>query len=114
MTAAKANLINAVALIGLSLWAYFANGMSSETTLIPTAFGLVLLGHQIWLGGGSRAALIIVTLLTLVIVVALYTPLTGAINKGEVLPMIRVGLMMAISALAAIILIRALFSRRRP
>ena len=109
MTASKANLINAVALIGLSLWAYFANGMSSETTLIPVAFGLLLLGHHIWLKGGSRVALAIVILLTLVIAVALWTPLSGAISKGEPLPVIRVGIMMATSVFALLVLARSIF-----
>ncbi len=113
MTAATANLINAAALIGLSLWAYFANGMSSETTLIPVAFGLLLLGHHVWLKAGSGVALGILILLTLIIVFALWTPLSGAIGKGEVLPIIRVGAMMATSVLALIVLARTAFSRIR-
>lgn len=111
MTAPTANLINAVALIGLSLWAYVGNGMSSETTLIPTGFGVLLLGHHLWLRGGSRAALIIVTILTLIIAFALYTPLSGAVGKGEVLPLIRVGIMMTTSILALFILIKTMFRR---
>lgn len=107
MTAPKASLLNAAALIGLSLWAYFANGMSSETTLIPVAFGALLLGHHQWLKGGSRVALAIVILLTAIIAVALWTPLSGAINKGEVLPVIRVGIMMATSVFALLMLLRS-------
>ncbi len=112
MTAPTANLINAAALIGLSLWAYFANGMSSETTLIPVAFGALLLGHQLWLKGGSRVALAIVILLTLIIAVALWTPLSSAITKGEALPIIRVGTMMATSVFALVMPMLAVFSRR--
>ncbi len=110
MTAPTANLINAAALIGLSLWAYFANGMSSETTLIPVAFGVLLLGHHLWLKGGSRVALALVTILTLIIAYALWTPLSSSINKGEALPIIRVGIMMATSIFALIMLARAVFS----
>ena len=111
MTAPTANLINAAALIALSLWAYIANGMSSETTLIPVAFGVLLLGHHLWLRGGSRVALVIVTLLTLIITVALWTPLASSIEKGAVLPILRVGAMMATSVAALILLMRALFFR---
>ncbi len=111
MTAAAANLINAVALIALSLWAYLANGMSSETTLIPTGFGVLLLGHHLWLRAGSRTALIIVTILTAIIAFALWTPLSGAIDKGEAMPIIRVGVMMATSILALIILAGTVFRR---
>ena len=109
MTAVKANLINAASLICLSLWAYFANGMSSETTLIPVAFGAVLLGHHVWLKAGSRAALAIVTILTLIIAFALWTPLSGAIGKGATLPIIRVGVMMMTSVLSLFFLVRAVF-----
>ena len=100
MKPVTANLINAAALICLSLWAYVANGMSSETTLIPVAFGILLLAHHFWLKAGSRVALFIVTLLTLVILIALYTPLSSSIAKGEILPILRVGLMTATSAIA--------------
>ncbi len=110
MTAPTANLINAAALITLSLWAYVANGMSSETTLIPVAFGLLLLGHHLWLKGGSRVALALVTILTLIIAYALWTPLSSSINKGEALPIIRVGIMMSTSIFALIMLARAVFS----
>ena len=113
MTAPTANMINAAALICLSLWAYFANGMSSETTLIPVAFGVLLLGHHLWLKGGSRIALAIVIILTLIIAIALWTPLSGAISKGEVLPVIRVGIMMATSIFAFIILAHTALSRIR-
>ncbi|MDG1969549.1 MAG: hypothetical protein P8I56_01010 [Paracoccaceae bacterium] len=112
MTATKANLINAIALIVLSLWAYFANGMSSETTLIPVAFGVLLLGHHLWLKGGSRFALAIVVLLTLIIAYALWTPLSSSIDKGQALPIIRVGIMMATSVFALITLIRAVILRK--
>lgn len=111
MTAIAANLINAAALIGLSLWAYFVNGMSSETTLIPTGFGALLLGHHLWLKGGSRVALVIVTVLTLIIAIALWTPLSGAIEKGAATPIIRVGVMMATSVLALVFLARTLLLR---
>lgn len=111
MTAPTANLINAAALICLSLWAYVANGMSSETTLIPVAFGALLLGHHLWLKGGSKAALAIVILLTLVIAYALWTPLSSALDKGAALPILRVGAMMGTSVFALIILVRSAFSR---
>ena len=112
MTAPTANLINAAALITLSLWAYVANGMSSEPTLIPVAFGLLLLGHHLWLKGGSRVALAIVIILTMIIAYALWTPLSSSIDKREALPIIRVGIMMTTSILALIVLVRSVFVGR--
>ena len=112
MTAATANLINACALIALSLWAYIANGMSSETTLIPTGFGVLLLGHHLWLKAGSRVALYIVLLLTLIIAYALWTPLASSIDKGALPPILRVGVMMATSVIALFCLARSIFKRR--
>ncbi len=111
MTATTANLINALTLIALSLWAYVANGMSSETTLIPVGFGVLLLGHHLWLKGGSRVALTIVTLLTLIIAYALWTPLSSSIEKGAILPILRVGVMMATSLFALAMLARTMFTR---
>ena len=111
MSAATATLVNAAALVGLSLWAYFANGMSSETTLIPVAFGLILAAHAPWMKAGSLVALILVTLLTAVILFALFTPLSSAWGKGEALPILRVSLMTATSAISLVVLIAACVKR---
>lgn len=113
MTAAKACLINAAALIVLSLWAYVANGFSSETTLIPLGFGLLILAYVPWVKTGSRWAIALAALFTLVIFVALFTPLTGSIEKGEALPVIRVGLMHLATAFALVMLLKATFSAFR-
>ncbi len=43
MKAHIASLINAVALISLSLWGYFSSDTPSPTALIPTGIGVILL-----------------------------------------------------------------------
>ena len=113
MTTTKANAINAAALIGISLWAYFANGMSSETTLIPVAFGLLIAGHLGWMRAGSRAAFAIVAVLTLIVFIALFTPLASAIDKGAPVPILRVAVMTATSGFALLVMARAVFSKLR-
>ncbi|MEO0363702.1 MAG: hypothetical protein AAF322_21450 [Pseudomonadota bacterium] len=113
MTAAKANLLNALALIGVSLWAYVANGMSSETTLIPVAFGALLLLSQPFLARGSWIAVWLAAALTFLILAALFQPLLSSIGKGLPIPVLRVFAMQATSALALFVFARALFERSR-
>lgn len=107
MSAVKASLIAAAALITMSLWAYVANGFSSETTLIPLAFGLLILAYIPWVKTGSRWATTLAALFTLVIFIALFTPLSSSIEKGEALPVIRVGLMHLATAYALFALTKA-------
>ena len=114
MQASKLSRINAALLIAISLWAYVANGFSSESTLIPVGFGVLLLACQPWLRKGNRWVTAIATLLTLVIFVALFTPLTSSIDKGLILPVIRVGLMLLATAVALAALIMALVRAFRP
>ena len=107
MSAPSASLINALALICISLWAYVANGFSSESTLIPVAFGLLILAYVPWVKAGSRWATALAALFTLLIFLALFTPLTSAIEKGEALPVIRVGLMQLATAYGLFALTKA-------
>ena len=110
MPAYKAALINAAALIALSLWAYIANGFSSESTLIPVAFGLLILAYVPWVRAGSRWGTALAALFTLIIFAALFTPLTSSIEKGQALPIIRVGLMHLATAYGLFALTKATFA----
>ena len=107
MQASTLSLLNAFALIAISLWAYVANGFSSESTLIPVGFGVLLLACQPWLRKNDRWVTAIAALLTLVIFIALFAPLTSSIDKGLILPVIRVGLMQLATAIALAALIMA-------
>lgn len=113
MTARTANLINALALILISLWAYIANGLSSETTLIPVAFGALLLLCHPFMTPERRIVPVIAALLTGVIFAALFTPLTSSIDKGAALAVARVAAMVATSAFALAIFAKTFLGWRR-
>ena len=100
MTAYAASLLNAATLTIVSLWAYFANGMSSETTLIPIIFAVLIAGWAPWMRSGGRVAFAIVTLATLAVFLALFTPLSSSIDKGAALPILRVSAMVLVSGFA--------------
>lgn len=102
MTPVRANFIAASALIVISLWAYVLNGFSSESTLIPVGFGVLLLGLHFSLQARRLWAAIIAVLLTAIVVVALFTPLTSSIDKGAVWAVVRVAAMQ-IACLASLI-----------
>ncbi|MEL7465234.1 MAG: hypothetical protein AAFN79_14280 [Pseudomonadota bacterium] len=107
MSAVRASLVAAAALIAMSLWAYVANGFSSETTLIPLGFGLLILAYVPWVRSGSRWATALAALFAFTIFAALFTPLSSSIEKGEALPIIRVGLMHLATAYALFALTKA-------
>jgi len=93
MNAQKANLINAVALIILPLWGYIDSMTPSMTALIPMVFGIVLLslnnGVKFEIKAQAHAAVI----LTLVVLISLIKPLSGAMDREDNMAVFRVGLM---------------------
>lgn len=113
MTAHIASLVNAASLILVSLWAYFANGMSSETTLIPVAFGVLLLACSPGLRAGGKVASTIAAVLTIVIFIALFTPLQGALAKEEQAPAMRVAFMIATTGWALFVFARTFVAARK-
>ncbi|NRA41752.1 MAG: hypothetical protein HRU21_05510 [Pseudomonadales bacterium] len=100
MSAFKANLINALVLIALSGWGYLSSDAPSLTALIPAMFGLLLLICSPGVKSEHKVVSHIAVLLTLLLLVALFMPLKGAIARGDSLAMLRVGLMMLSSAVA--------------
>ncbi|MEL6233014.1 MAG: hypothetical protein AAFR46_01275 [Pseudomonadota bacterium] len=113
MTAHRASLINAVTLILCSLWAYFTPAASSLTALIPAAFGLALLLCLNGVRAENKLIAHIAVVLTLVVLIALIVPLRGALARADGLAILRVGLMMASSALALVFFVRSFIEARR-
>ncbi|MEM6933294.1 MAG: hypothetical protein AAF526_06845 [Pseudomonadota bacterium] len=113
MTAHTASLINALTLIALSIWAYVAGGGASFTALIPAGFGLGLLLCYSGVKVENKVVAHIAVLLTLVVLIALVMPLTGAIGRGDGLGILRIALMMATSALAIVFFVKSFIDARR-
>ena len=87
----QANFINSILLIGLGLWGYFATDAESPTALIPVAFGVVFLILSAFIK--NKWVLYAVGLLTVILTLALLKPLFQQFEQGELIPIIRVGIM---------------------
>ncbi len=113
MRAHSASLLNALLLLGLSAWGYLSSDAPSLTALIPAAFGLLLCACYPGLKAENKAVAHIAVLLTLVVLLALFMPLRGAIAREDTLAMLRVGLMLASSALALALFVKSFIDVRR-
>ncbi|MEM6421475.1 MAG: hypothetical protein AAF698_02720 [Pseudomonadota bacterium] len=113
MTAHTASLINGLVLIACSAWAYVAAGGASATALIPAGFGLALLLCYQGVRAQNKVIAHIAAVLTLVVLVALVMPLSGAIGRGDAAAVIRVGLMLAATAVAMVFFVKSFIDARR-
>ena len=112
MNAYTAHLINSVALILIGGWGYFAT--SSNTALIPVIFGVVLLSLSNGVKLENKAIAHVAVVLTLLVFVALVAkPLMSAINDGDTLGTVRVGIMSLTSLLALIFFIKSFIDARK-
>ena len=102
MKAHTASLANAIVLIGCSLWAFVAIGGTSWTALIPGAFGVALLLCYRGIRAENKLIAHIGAVLTLVILIALYMPLSSALESGALGSIVR-SLAMVISTLVAMV-----------
>lgn len=105
------NLITGIILIAMGVWSYLSS--SSPTALIPAAFGLIFTIVTPMFRKGNRVVAHIVVVLTLLLIIALFRPLSGAIGDGDTMGMVRVGIMMAVSVIAMIIYIKSFIDARR-
>lgn len=113
MTAHTASLLNALVLIAMSLWAYFAPPASSFTALIPAAFGIALLACYPGVKVENKVIAHIAAVLTLIVLIALVMPLRGALAREDTAALIRVGLMLATTALAMVFFVKSFIDARR-
>lgn len=102
MKAHTASLTNALILIVCSIWAFVAIGGSSWTALIPAMFGVLLLACYRGVRDENKTIAHIAVVLTLVILVALYMPLSSALDDGAFGPLVR-SLAMVVSTLVALV-----------
>ncbi len=113
MTPALANLINAIVLIAMSLWGYLGSETPSPTALIPAGFGIIFLALTPGLRKNNKVIAHIVVLLTLLLIIALFRPFTSALDRGDTMAAVRVGIMFLTSFLAMITFIRSFIQARR-
>lgn len=113
MKPSLANLVTAVVLIVFSLWGYFSSAAPSPTAFIPAFFGVIFLLCAKAFNGGNKIVVHIVILLTLLVVIALIKPLTGALGREDTAAAVRVGIMLLTSLGALIIYIKSFIDARR-
>ncbi len=113
MPAHTANLVNAVVLIVLSVWAYLTPAYSYWTALLPAGVGVVLLLCTPGIKAQNKVIAHIAVTLTLVIFLLLLVPFFKAVGEGNTMSILRVGLMMATCILAKVAFIKSFRDARR-
>ena len=108
-----ASLINALALIGLSLWGYYSSDTPSNTALIPAFGGVILLALNPGLKKENKIASHVVVVLTFILLIGLIKPFIGAINRSDNGAIIRVVWMIVTSLIALVAFINSFIEVRR-
>mgnify|MGYP000102732544 CR=1 FL=1 len=111
MNAGNANLLNAVCLIGMSIWGYNATG--SYTALIPMVFGAILLYFTNSIHNHNKVIAHIAVVLTFIILGALVgMRLPKSLASGGP-GLYRVIAMIATSTLALIMFIKSFIDAKK-
>ena len=113
MKAHTASLINAVLLIVLPLWGYLSSETPSKTALIPAGIGIILLAMNPGVKKENKVIAHIAVLLTLLILIALITPLMGAVGRGDGLAILRLAAMIVSTALAMVFFVKSFIDARK-
>ena len=113
MKAYIASLINAAALITLSLWGYFSSETPSLTALIPTGIGIVILILNKGVKNENKVIAHIVVTLTLVVLIGLIKPLLGALDRNDTLAIIRVTTMILTTVMAMAFFVKSFIDARK-
>ncbi|MEM7076694.1 MAG: hypothetical protein AAGA28_17500 [Pseudomonadota bacterium] len=115
MTAPTANLINAIALIVLSVWGFAEIALSSWTALIPAAAGVILVLCQPGVRAENKFVAHVAVLVTVAILLALIVPLSSALGNVYEAPLAlaRTVIMMGTCLLAMVAFIRSFIAARK-
>lgn len=113
MNAFTANIINAILLLGLGSYGYFSSDTPSITALIPAIFGLVLLLCSPGVKSGNKVIAHVAVLLTLLIILGLFKPLTAAMGREDSAAVMRVSIMLVSSIIAMVFFVRNFIQNRK-
>mgnify|MGYP001317746857 CR=1 FL=1 len=106
------NFFNSIVLISMGTWAYLSSDSPSVTALIPVFGGLILLAVTPGFKKGNRILAHVAVVLTLLLLVGLIKPLTGALDRNDSTGISRVILMMVSSLLAMIVFVKSFIDAR--
>lgn len=113
MKAHVASLINAILLIVLGAWGYFASETPSTTALIPVIIGAVLLVLNGGIKKENKVIAHIAVLLTLLILLGLVMPLRGAIARADTAAIARVVIMILSTIMAMVYFVKSFIDARK-
>lgn len=113
MQAHTASFINAAVLIAVSVWGYLVSSGASFTPLLPAAFGAAILLCNPGVKAHNKIIAHIAAVLTLIVFIALFMPLSGAIGRGDTVAMLRLGIMQASTAFALFFFVKSFIDARR-
>ena len=113
MNAYTANILYGTVLIAMGLWGYLSSDTPSVTALIPVIFGVVFLLMSWGIKKENKIISHLIVILTLIVLISLFKPLSGAMGRSDNLAMIRVGLMILSSIIALIFFIKNFIDARK-
>lgn len=112
MNPASVSLINALLLIGLGLWGYFASNSPSPTAFIPVVAGVLLVVCNPGLRKQNKVIAHVAVVVTLIILLGLVMPFKGALGRGDMAAVARVGLMLVSSLVALVAFVQSFRAAR--
>ena len=113
LKAHTASLIHALALIGLGGYGYLSSDTPSVTALIPVVFGVLLLAMNRGVKNENKVIAHVAVLLTLLVVVGLIKPLTGAMGREDSAAVARVAVMLALGVYAMATFVKSFIDARK-
>lgn len=113
MNAAIANLLNSIVLIVMGSWGAYATQLESKTALIPVIGGIILLACQKGVKSENKMIAHIAVLLTLILIIGIFRPFSGAMADGDTLGMVRTGAMLVTGVLSMIFFIKSFIDARK-
>jgi len=113
MKAHVVSLIHALALIGLGGYGYITSDTPSFTALIPVAVGVLLHAMNNGVKIENNVIAHIAVMLTLLFVIGLVQPLTGAVSRGDTAATARVATMLVLGILAIVSFVRSFIAARK-
>ncbi len=113
MNSSTANLLTAIVLIVMGAWGYLGSETPSFTALIPAVFGVIFLALSGPLKKKNKVVAHIIVVLTLLVFISLFKPLTGVIARDDAGGMFRVGAMMIVCLIALAIYVKSFIDARK-
>lgn len=107
------SMMNGFVLILLGLWGYWSSDTPSPTALIPVFGGALLLSLMKGVKAGNKVIAHIAVTLTLLLLMGLFKPLSGAIGRADSGSVLRVVLMIVSCAVALGYFIRSFINVRK-